>query len=193
MGFIPPFLKGVPERRGISYLYKILKSLPLTGTPFTKGRIQRKCISPNYMRHMTRKKFEQLVADGFARLPEQFRAQIKNVGFLVEDEPSAAVRKEVMLRGDETLLGFYRGIPRTARGGEYGMGPTLPDAIIIYQKPTEEEAKTFLAECSPDASHDAFREAVRQVVADTVWHEVAHYFGFDEEAVAQKEKKRRFE
>lgn len=160
---------------------------------------------------MTRKEFENLVADGFARLPEKFRKKIKNVGFFVEHEPSEAIRKEVGLRGDETLLGFYRGIPRTARGGEYGVGPTLPDAIIIYQKPTEEEARyrlegfsnnkrpytiatseepfraaTRTQAGSPDASPDAFREAVRHIVAETVWHEVAHYFGLDEDAVARR-------
>lgn len=167
---------------------------------------------------MTRKEFEQLVAEGFTRLPEQFRKKIKNVGFLVEDEPSAAVRKEVGLRGAETLLGFYRGIPRTVRGADYGIGTTLPDVIYIYRKPTEEEARYRLGEGlsnnkrsrtiaksergvlkaktraetgSPDASLDAFRKAVREVVAETVWHEVGHYFGLDEEAVAQRELKQK--
>lgn len=125
---------------------------------------------------MTRKEFAQLVGEGFARLPEKFRKKIKNVGFVVEDEPSEEVRREIGLREDETLLGFYRGIPRTARGGEYGVGPTLPDVIYIYQRPTEEEA-----EGDP--------EQIKQVVAETVWHEVAHYFGLDEPAVAQREQK----
>lgn len=140
---------------------------------------------------MTRKEFEKLVREGFLRLPAQFRQKVKNVGFLVEDEPSREVRKEVGLREDETLLGFYRGIPRTARGGEYGVGPTLPDAIIIYQKPTEEEARLLTESQSDDASRDALREAVRQVVADTVWHEVAHYFGYDEHEVTLREEKRK--
>lgn len=192
---------------------------------------------------MTRKAFEKLVAEGFARVPLKFRKKIKNVGFLVEDEPSAAVRKEVGLRPDETLLGFYRGIPRIARGGEYGVGPTLPDVIYIYRRPTEEESRYRLAGFSnnkrshtiakepsslfhsrlpadasaqagesgnPDSPHfplnspfqgndrtvrraiqsesERFREAVREVVAETVWHEVGHYFGLSEEAVARKEK-----
>jgi len=152
---------------------------------------------------MTRKEFEELVQEGFLRLPDKFRQKIKNVGFLVEDEPSAEVRKEVGLRAGETLLGFYRGIPRTARGGEYGVGPTLPDAIIIYRKPTEEEAHFLSGSSSgtafqvkaserrsPDASAEAFRDAVRQVVADTVWHEVAHYFGFGETEVEEREATR---
>ena len=139
---------------------------------------------------MTRKEFGKLVREGFLRLPEKFRQKIKNVGFLVEDEPSAEVRKEVGLRAGETLLGFYRGIPRTARGGEYGVGPTLPDAIIIYRRPTEEKAAIRQRADSPDASAEAFMDAVRQVVADTVWHEVAHYFGQGEETVARREAAR---
>lgn len=145
---------------------------------------------------MMRKEFEKLVADGFARLPEKFRRKIRNVGFVVEDEPSAEVRTEMGLRGDETLLGFYRGIPRTARGGEYGVGPTLPDVIYIYRRPTEKEAHYRLGALSnnkrsrviAESRGETVRNAVREVVAETVWHEVAHYFGLDEEAVARREQ-----
>ena len=108
---------------------------------------------------MTRKEFAQLVAEGFARLPEKFRQKIRNLVFLVEDEPSEAVRKEIGLREGETLLGFYRGIPRTARGQEYGVGPTLPDAIIIYQKPTEEEAKLHLQDAVARSAKGGLRES----------------------------------
>lgn len=131
---------------------------------------------------MTKKEFEGLAEEGLARLPEKFRRKIKNVAFLVEDEPNAETRKEMKLEDGETLLGLYRGVPNTARGADYGVGPTLPDTIVLYQIPTEEEAR--------EQGGD-FREAVRAVVADTVWHEVAHYFGWDEEAVARREAERK--
>lgn len=130
---------------------------------------------------MTRKEFEQAAAEGLLRLPEKFRKKIKNVAFLVEDEPSAETRREIKLGDGETLLGLYRGVPNTARGADYGVGPTLPDTIVLYQHPIEAEA------CEQDGD---FREAVREVVADTIWHEVAHYFGWDEEAVARREAAR---
>lgn len=135
---------------------------------------------------MRTREFERLVAEGFALLPERFRTKVRNVAFLVEDEPSEEVRKEVGLENGETLLGFYRGIPHTARGADYGVGATLPDTIRIYQTPTEEEARLT----SAGARGEAFKQAVRQVVADTVWHEVAHYFGMDEAEVQTRERKR---
>lgn len=130
---------------------------------------------------MPRKEFEQLAEDGLARLPEEFRRKIRNVAFLVEDEPSVKTRREMKLEDGETLLGLYRGVPNTARGAEYGVGPTLPDTIVLYQTPIEEEAR--------EQGGD-FREAMREVIADTIWHEVAHYFGWDEEAVARREAAR---
>ena len=140
---------------------------------------------------MSREEFEKLVEEGFLAIPEKFRDRVKNVAFLVEDEPSEKVRKEEGLLKNETLFGLYTGIPSTERGGFYGTGPTLPDTIIIYQKPMEEEAaKASGYGRSPDASSDAFRESVKKIVNDTVWHEVGHYLGLDEDGVERREKER---
>lgn len=134
---------------------------------------------------MEREAFERLVAEEFENaIPEQFRVHIKNVAFLVEDEPSPEVREREGLQGGETLLGYYHGIPTPMRGDWYGMGTTLPDTITLFQKPIEEEAeeerKMGLA---PD-------EAVRKVVRETIWHEVAHHFGMDEGEVSEREQDR---
>ncbi len=124
---------------------------------------------------MTREEFEQLVAAEFPNaIPEKFRGLIKNVAFLIEDEPSAATRAEEGLGPHETLLGLYRGIPHTARGDIYGVGTTLPDTITLYQQPIENAA-----------AQDNM--PVAQVVKETIWHEVAHHFGYDEGQVRHKE------
>lgn len=127
---------------------------------------------------MNRGEFERLVREGFDRLPERVRSKIKNVALLVEDEPSLFTRKQEGLRPEETLLGLYHGIPLTERGESYGMA--LPDTITLYQNPIEQAAK----EDSMD---------VRDVVADTIWHEYAHHFGMDEPTVRTREQKRRGE
>ena len=57
---------------------------------------------------------------------------------------------------------------------------TLPDTITIYMLPTLEMADE---ECGPDAPDEEFKEHVRKIVADTIWHEFAHHFGMDESAV----------
>ncbi len=127
-------------------------------------------------RYMQRTEFEQLVREGVERLPAWVREKIKNVALLIEDEPSAEVRELEQLGQGETLLGLYQGVPLTARN--YSDGLSLPDTITLYQKPIEAVARED-------------DEDVRDVVAETVWHEFAHHFGMDEHEVRDREQKRK--
>lgn len=136
---------------------------------------------------MPEDEFEKLVADGYDLLPEWVRKKISNVAILVEDEPSEEDRKDNHLTEDETLLGLYKGIPLSARGENYGVGATLPDTITVYMLPTLDMADE---ESGPDASEVQFKERVRKIVADTIWHEFAHHFGMDEHAVRDRERGR---
>lgn len=127
---------------------------------------------------MTPEEFEQLVAQEFEKaIPEKFRPHIKNVAFLIEDQPSAEVRRVEGLGPHETLLGYYHGVPTPARGDWYGMGATMPDTITLYRIPIEHAA---LQGNLP----------VAQVVRETIWHEVAHHFGMDEHTVRNREDER---
>ncbi len=113
---------------------------------------------------MSREEFEKLVADEFPKaVPAKFHHLIHNVGLLVEDEAPS-----------RNLLGLYHGVPHTARGDMYGVGHTMPDTITLYQKTIEQEAAVS-------------GKAVAQVVRETIWHEVAHYFGYDEGQVRGRE------
>ncbi len=134
---------------------------------------------------MTQEEFEQLVGEEFERaIPEKFRPHLKNVAFLVEDEPSAEVRRVEGLGPHETLLGYYHGIPTPARGDWYGMGMTMPDTITLFQRPIEQAARQDLPAGRQAADY------VRQVIRETIWHEVAHHFGMDEDTVRHREAKR---
>ena len=66
---------------------------------------------------------------------------------------------------DPELLGLYEGIPLTERGVSYG--GVLPDTISIFRNPT-------LAIC--DTVEDVIDE-----VHITVVHEIAHFFGIDDD------------
>lgn len=129
------------------------------------------------MTESERQEFEAIVEKEFLKLPDWVRKKIQNVAVLIEDEPSREIRKEEALLPDETLLGYYRGFPRSARGSDYGVGPTMPDTITLYRTPILEEARNNAKE-------------VERVVKETIWHEFAHYFGMDEDAVRNREKKR---
>lgn len=126
---------------------------------------------------MHRKRFDAYVAEAYERLPQWVREKIKNVAILVENEPSVEERAAEGLADDETLLGLYKGVPLAARGGTYGVGMTLPDTITLYQTPIENAA----AEEGED---------VRNVIAETIWHEVAHHFGMNEREVRLREGER---
>ncbi len=127
---------------------------------------------------MSDEEFEKIVADELDALPETIQKRIKNVAVVIEQEPSPEVRKREGLEGDDTLLGYYHGVPQTSRGVDYGVGAFLPDTITIFKNPVIEEALD--SNCS-----------VKKVVYDTLWHEFAHYFGIDEEGVQERERERR--
>jgi predicted Zn-dependent protease with MMP-like domain len=71
-----------------------------------------------------------------------------------------------------TLLGLYEGIPLPSRGDGYS--GVLPDVITIFKRPHEATA--------------AGLEGLRREVHQTVWHEVAHYFGLDHGQIHSLEK-----
>ncbi len=141
---------------------------------------------------MHRSEFEKIIAEEFPKaVPEKFRDKIKNVGILVEDEPSAELRIERGLSDTETLLGLYNGVPLTERGDSYGIGMALPDTITLYQKPIEEMAgiDDLGAVASKGLTrHDSAESKIRIVVRETLWHEVGHYFGLSDDEIEEREK-----
>lgn len=127
---------------------------------------------------MTPEDFETLVAEvGLSPVPERFRNKLRNVAFVIEDDVSDAVRAETQLPDGETLLGLYTGVPQTERDTYYGVGVTLPDTITLFRLPILEVAE-----------EDGV--SVRQVVEETIWHEVAHHFGLSDEEVERREETR---
>jgi predicted Zn-dependent protease with MMP-like domain len=121
---------------------------------------------------MRRERFEQLVAMAVDALPEEFLGRLENVDVVVEDHPTHAQLAEAKLRGGETLLGLYEGVPLTERTHYYGMVP--PDKITIFQRPIE-------FRCRNDAE-------ITAEIKSVVQHEIAHHFGIDDARLKQIEK-----
>lgn len=128
---------------------------------------------------MSEQEFEQIAQAEWERVPDRFKQKITNLALLIEDDVDDAVREEEGLEEGESLLGLYHGIPLTERGSEYGVGGTMPDTITLYRFPILEEASEM---------DRAFRDAVRIVVRETLWHEVGHYFGLPEHGVNEREE-----
>jgi len=131
---------------------------------------------------MEEREFRALTEAVWQELPERFAARLKNVALLIEDEPNEEIRREEGLEEGETLLGVYHGVPNTERGSEYGVGPTLPDTITLFRLPILDEAQELT-----DTDKNLFPEMVKKVVRETIWHEVGHYFGLEEEPINRRE------
>lgn len=119
-------------------------------------------------------KFAELVDEGIRAIPEKFLRKLKNVDVVIEDYPSRRQLSRSEVRRGWTLFGLYEGVPQTQRGQGYNL--VLPDKITIFQGPIEERAES--------------EEEIREIVKETVWHEIAHHFGLGEEEVAKRAKRR---
>jgi predicted Zn-dependent protease with MMP-like domain len=113
---------------------------------------------------MNAAEFDNLVEKAMTVVPPGFRRRLQNVVFVVETEPPRP-----------GLLGLYQGRPLPHRSVADSF--TLPDRITIYQGPHERLAR--------DRSH------LLKLVRETIWQEVAHYFGMDERQVRAAERRRR--
>ncbi|KAA8743326.1 metallopeptidase family protein [Corynebacterium tuscaniense] len=98
--------------------------------------------------------FESLINDALDLIPESFARSMTNMVILArpynEDNP--------------TLLGLFQGVPLTEQHANHT--GYLPDAVFIYKDALE-------AICSDI-------EELRHEVKVTVFHEVGHYFGLEE-------------
>lgn len=105
---------------------------------------------------MSVERFEELVDAALDQIPEHLAKLVQNCIVVIEDRAPAP---------DADLLGYYDGIPLSERDSWYS--GVLPDRIVIFRD-------AILELC---ADEDEVVEEVRI----TVWHEVAHYFGIDDD------------
>ncbi len=111
------------------------------------------------MLEVSPEEFEEMVADELDALPEEMFAHLDNVVFLIEDRPEDG----------SDLLGVYEGVALVDRG-DYGFGDQ-PDRIILYR------------ENLVDFCED--REQLADEIHVTLVHEIAHYYGIDEDRLQE--------
>ena len=103
--------------------------------------------------------FDAEVRAALDSLPPRIAQALDNVAVVIEDENPA----------EPDLFGLYEGVPLPERG--QGYGGQLPDRITIYRLPLEE---SFLDPAE-----------LREEIRVTVLHELAHYFGIDEDRLEE--------
>jgi predicted Zn-dependent protease with MMP-like domain len=115
--------------------------------------------------HVTRERFEQMVADALDDLPETLLEHSENVAVIVEDEPTP---DQAAVTGDLVLFGLYEGVMQTDRGLD---APFLPDRITLFRN-------ALAAACVDEG------ELVEQIRV-TLVHEFAHHFGIDDDRLEE--------
>ena len=118
---------------------------------------------------MDRARFIELIHEALRDIPPPFDEHLENVDIVVKRRPSRSDLAEAGLPPDESMYGFYRGIPLTERDGGYNL--VAPDVIDIYQEPLEEDF--------PDEA-----ELIEEIRV-TVLHELAHFFGIDDDRLGE--------
>ncbi len=111
--------------------------------------------------------FSEMMEEALHEIPEPFKSKIENLVFLVEPFPSETDLARVGLTEGYSLLGIYSGVPYTNRNTYYMN--TTPDRIILFQDNIERFCDTM----------EELKEKIREVLI----HEIAHYFGMDEDQV----------
>jgi len=150
------------------------------------------------MYDVTREEFEAVVADALDLVPPELTELMDNVVILVvEDVPEDA--------DDPDMLGLYEGVPLTERGLHWAAG-ALPDRISIFRNPLVRFAsetvdiyesdelrqpcddpgcdcggEVELGPLTEEAAREEFEDYLREQIAVTVIHEIAHHFGIDDE------------
>lgn len=115
--------------------------------------------------------FEEIVEWAYSTLPPKIRDLPDFPGIQVVDEPPAEVlegisKKKKWRRGTE-LLGLYSGTFRTKRS--FNQVNYAPELIFVFRGP--------ILRCS--------KGDLRGEVKQVVWHEVAHWLGYETEEQVQ--------
>jgi predicted Zn-dependent protease with MMP-like domain len=125
-----------------------------------------------FMLNINAQEFESLVSEGIDAIPPLYQGYLKNVAFLIEDDPSPEQRIKLNLYPNETLFGLYEGVPLPQRNG---MDKLLPDKITVFKNP-------MLAVSNSSAE-------LKELLRHTIWHEVAHYYGLNHKRIHELERK----
>ncbi len=116
---------------------------------------------------MSRGEFDREVRKAARKLPKQFRQCIDRVPVVVQEVPDVALaegsdRDEV----GPDILGLFDGVP-LPETSEFEVPQLRPNTIFLFQRNLERAARD--------------RDDLIEQIRITLYHELAHYLGFEEE------------
>lgn len=116
-------------------------------------------------KRMTRAAFDREVRLAARRLPRQFRQCLDRVPVVVQDLPHRELAKDAEDEVGPDILGLFDGVPLPET--EAGGFQTRPNTIYLFQRNLERAARD--------------PEDLLEQIRITLWHELGHYLGFEEE------------
>ncbi|HAM88566.1 MAG: hypothetical protein US83_C0011G0027 [Candidatus Falkowbacteria bacterium GW2011_GWC2_38_22] len=112
---------------------------------------------------ITVEQFEEIVAEAFDALPKNIKEKMYNVAIMTEDLPTDEQLGKLGNNEKYSLFGLYEGHIQSSR---IYVGAVLPDKITLFRLPIMKSCDDITA--------------IKQRVASTLKHEIAHHFGSDE-------------
>lgn len=109
--------------------------------------------------------FDALISRAMDELPQQYIKNLQNVAIVQADDPTEEQKQRMHIDNNHLLLGLYEGQSIAQRGLNFAF--TLPDKITLFKNPLLAISHT---------PEDLFAN-----VKQTLWHEMAHYYGLDHE------------
>jgi predicted Zn-dependent protease with MMP-like domain len=108
-----------------------------------------------------------------AAIPKRLAAQVSGIGISVEEMADEETLDELGIASPWDLTGLYHGTPLTERS--VSDIARQPDLIFLYRQP-------ILLEWV-ETDEDLYR-----LVRNVLVHEIAHHFGFSDDAIAALER-----
>jgi predicted Zn-dependent protease with MMP-like domain len=111
--------------------------------------------------------FEELVSEAAEELPDEFRSAFEEIAVVIDPMPTAQLLGAPASGHPPDTLGLFVGLPFSERGSE--TSGEMPATIFLFQRNLERIV----------ADVDELRDEIRT----TLFHELGHALGFDEEGV----------
>lgn len=118
---------------------------------------------------LSRKEFDRELRKAIRRLPKEFRRHLDRLPVVVQDVPADHLLLAPDGSGchDPDLLGLFDGIPLTESGDGLSGEVPRPSYIYLFQRNLERVAQD--------------RDQLVEEIAITIYHELGHYLGMDED------------
>lgn len=118
---------------------------------------------------MTPEEFEDVVSEAVTELPEPFRSALDDVPVVIDDVPSVGVVGGGGLETPPDLLGLFVGVSLLDR--THDASAELPAAVFLFRRNLERACRD--------------RDELREQIRVTLYHELGHALGFDEDGVEE--------